>query len=495
LSLRKTAISGIGWTFANQFGIQIISFFVSVIMTRLLIPSEFGLIGMISVLVAIGTSLINSGLTHSLIRTSVPDQSDYSTVFYFNLAGSILVYCIIFFCSPLVAGFFSQPILVNIIRVYCLTFIINAFSEVQVTKLTKEMSFKIQMIVSIPSLILAGLLGILLAYKGFGVWSLVWMSVSQAVLNTIQLWIRTGWSPSLIFNMEKFKYHFHFGYKITLAGLLNTFFNNIYQVIIGRKFMPAQVGYYARADSLKQLPVANIAVALNKVTYSLFASIQHDDVRLKKAYKEIMQMVIFIVAPVLVFMGVLAEPLFRFLFTDKWLPAVPYFQILCIAGILYPVHEYNLNILNVKGRSDLLLYLEVIKKILIIVIIFITIKFGIIALIWGQAINSVFAFFINSHYSGKFIHYNSWQQVKDIFPLIFIAVFSGAIVWFIDYSVKMNNDLLRLLAGSTIGIIFYLSISALFKTEALLTMKELILSKTNDSILLKIIKDKFSIRG
>ncbi|HET7119391.1 MAG TPA: lipopolysaccharide biosynthesis protein, partial [Hanamia sp.] len=280
MSLRKTAISGMIWAFAQQFGTQAIGFFVSIIMARLLLPKEFGLIGMISVFIGIGNSLITSGLTQSLIRTSNANQEDYSTIFYFNLLGSIIIYLVLFFFAPLIAAFFSQPVLINIIRLYCLSFIITAFSEVQLTKLTKEMNFKLQMTITIPSLICSALLGIFLAFKGYGVWSLVWMSLFQSFLSTVQLWFQTGWSPSLVFNIEKFRYHFKFGYKITLSGLLNTIFNNIYQIIIGKFFVAADVGFYTRANSLKQLPVTNISSALNKVTYPLFASIQNDDLRL-----------------------------------------------------------------------------------------------------------------------------------------------------------------------------------------------------------------------
>lgn len=479
MSLRKTAISGLVWTFAQQFGTQGISFLVSIVMARLLLPEEFGLIGMISVFVAIGTSLMNSGLTQSLIRSEKPDQEDYSTVFYFNLMGSIVAYFLLFFSAPLIADFFNQPILVNIIRVYCFSFIINAFSAVQLTRLTKEMDFKTQMTVAIPSLIGSGLLGMFLAYKGYGVWSLVWMSLFQAFLNTVQLWWKTGWKPSFIFNVNKFKYHFRFGYKLTLSGLLDTIFTNIYQIIIGRYFIASQVGFYTRANSLKQLPITNISGALGKVTYPLFASIQNDDLRLKRIYKQIMQMVVFVVAPVLIIMGVLAEPLFRFLFTEKWLPAVPYFQILCLSGILYPINSYNLNILKVKGRSDLFLRLEIIKKILTTLIISFTIQFGIEGLIWGQLFTSIIVLFINTSYTGKFIHYKLIQQTKDILPIILLAGVAGVGVYGLDFIMKSNNyiDLVRLVLGGILGLALFGSIAWALRMSVLSNFIKIVLRK------------------
>lgn len=476
MSLKRNAISGIVWSFSQQFGTQIIQFLTSILLARLLLPAEFGLIGMISVFVAIGTSLMNSGLTQSLIRTENPDQEDFSTVFYFNLGASIIIYLALVMAAPFVANFFSEPLLVQIIRIYCLSFIINAFSAVQSTRLTKAMDFRTQMIVGIPSIIVSGIVGVILAYQGLGVWSLVWMSLCQAFLNALQLWWRTGWCPSLIFNLAKFKYHFKFGYKLTLSGLLDTIFNNIYQIIIGKFFVAAQVGFYTRSNSLKQLPVTNISGALNKVSYPLFAAIQNDDVRLKRAYEQIMTMVIFTVAPILTIMGVLAEPIFRLMFTEKWLPAVPYFQILCLAGILHPINSYNLNVLKVKGRSDLFLKLELVKKILIVITISITIQFGIIGLVWGQLFTSVLAFFINSYYTGKLINYNTWQQVKNIFPILTLAFLTGIIVFSCDFIMRRNEhyDLSRILLGGLIGLSAFGSIAWIARMNAIEYIKGLL---------------------
>lgn len=475
MSLKKTAASGIFWTFAQLFGTQCISFVVSIIMARLLSPKEFGLIAMISVFVAIGNTLIMGGLTQSLIRTENPDQEDYSTVFYFNLIGSVIVYLLIFLATPLIAGFYRQPILTSIVRVYCLSFIINAFSEIQLTRLTRAMDFKTQMMISLPSLIVSGISGTFIAYKGFGIWSLIWMALIQAFLNALQLWWKTRWHPSIVFNVEKFKHHFRFGYKYALAVLLNSVFSNIYLIVIGKFFVAAEVGYYSRADSLQQLPVNNISAALSKVTYPLFASIQKDDIRLKRVYKQIMQMVIFIIAPVLIIMAVLAEPLFRFLFTQKWLPAVPYFQILCLCGILYPIHSYNLSILSIKGRSDLVLKLEIIKRCMVVITIAITMKYGIIALAWGQVFYSIGAFFINTHYSGKFLRYNFIEQTKDILPLIILSGVAGLFVEVLDIWLKNNSfiDIYRLAIGSLAGGIIYIGIATLLNLEMLQELKSL----------------------
>lgn len=479
MSLRKQAISGMLWTFAQGFSTQGIGFIISVVLARLLLPAEFGIIGMIAIFMGIGGALVDSGLASSLIRTPEANQEDFSTVFYFNIVGSILMYFILYLTAPLIAKFFNQPILTNITRLYGITFIINAFSTIQLTRLTQMMDFKTQMKVSVPALIGGGALGIILAYMGFGVWSLVWMRLFQSFLNSLQLWIVSKWKPSFIFNIEKFKYHFHFGYKLLLSGLLDTVFTNSYTVIIGKLFVPAQLGFYTRANSVIQLPVQNISGALNKVTYPLFASIKDDNERLKKVYKQIMQMVTFLIAPILIIMGVLATPLFRFVFTEKWLPAVPYFQILCISGILYPFHVYNLNILNVKGRSDLFLRLEVIKKILLVITIIVSIQFGMYGLLWGIVISSALALFINAHYSGKFIHYNGFDQLKDVSPILLIGITAGILTLIAD-KIMVNFDtidLFRIILGGTVGVLSYWFISLTFKIQSIQDLKTIILKQ------------------
>lgn len=483
MSLKKQALSGVFWSAMQLVGTQGITFVVTLILARLLLPSEFGLIAMLSIFMGIGGLLINGGLTHSLIRTADADQEDYSTVFYFNLAGSVVIYGIIFLCAPLIASFYNQGLLTDLIRVYAITFIINAFGSVQTTRLTKIMDFKTQLKVSIPSLILGSLVGITMAYSGYGVWSLVGSAVVQSVAGTIQLWYWSNWIPSRSFSVSKFKYHFNFGVKLMLSGILNVIFTNVYTIVIGKFFAPAQVGYYSTANSLQMLPVGNISTIVTKVSYPLFASIQNDDIRLKSIYKRIMQMVIYLVTPTLVLMTVLAEPMFRFLFTEKWLPAVPYFQILFINGILYPIHSYNLQILNVKGRSDLYLKLEIFKKSLLVVVLVVSFQYGIFGILYGGVFTSIFAFFINTHYSGKFIGYSAWEQAKDLAPIFLLGLFVGLIVYGSDtlFFDAASHDFIRLLVGGTIGILLYVGISYTIKMRSFMELRTIILRKSIQS--------------
>ncbi|MFV8281349.1 lipopolysaccharide biosynthesis protein [Christiangramia marina] len=474
-NLKSQALLGLVWTFSQQFGTQLISFVVSIILARLLLPAEFGLIGMIAVFIHVGDALLKSGLSQSLIRNTNNEQDDYSTVFFFNLAASIILYLIIYLTAPLIADFYEQPVLAEIVRLYCLIFIISAFTAVQQTRMTIEMDFKKQTIISIPSIVLGGVTGISLAYLGFGVWSLVWNQLVTGFTRSIQFWIYSDWKPTLEFNVQKFKSHLNFGYKLTLSTLIQRIFASLYILVIGKFFSASQVGFYTRADTMKNLPVTNLTMALEKVTFPLFAKIQDDDEKLKRVYKRVIMMVVFIIAPLMLSLGVLAEPIFRFLFTEKWLPAVPYFQILCIAGIFYPLHIYNSNVFMVKGRSDILLKLTMIKQALLVIGVIVALPFGVISLMWSQVIVSIISFYIIGYYTGRMINYSAWKQTLDILPMLGISMVVAGGMYFLDSSLKNTSDVVRIIIGTTMSACLYLSLSYLLKFKSLLDLKDLTL--------------------
>lgn len=482
MSLRKKAAVSLGWTFAQQFGNRVVGFIISLVLARILLPEEFGLIGMIAVVVAIGNGLLEGGLTKSLIREQNSNNLDYSTVFFYQLITSVLIYLLVFWSAPLIASFYNEKILVDIIRIYCISFIIYAFSSVQRARLIKAMNFKTETIISFPATFFGGITGVVLALNGFGVWSLVWSTLSGAVLSSILLWYFSDWYPTFRFDTNSFKKHFNYGYKLSIADILNRIFNNIYLIVIGKYFSAAQVGFYTRAETMKQFPVSNINAALDKVTFPLLVGIQDDNLRLKKVFRKLMLAVTYVITPVLVLLAVIAEPVFRFLFTEKWLPAVPYFQILCVTGILYPLHSYNLTILNVKGRSDLFLKLEIFKKIIIVLTIVIALPFGIMALLYAQVVASIFALAINSFYTGKFIQYSGWQQMLDLLPVFILNVLCGVLVYFLDYEwFSEFTDIIRILTGSFMMLFIYWISSHLLKFESLLDLKKL-LSKRKQKI-------------
>lgn len=475
MSLKKQALSGMIWTFAQQFGSQLISFTVGIILARILLPSDFGTIAMFSVVTAVASSLVDGGMSSSLIRTQHADDRDLSTVFWFNVMMALVMYAIIFFTAPFIADFYKVEVLSPVIRVYSLTIIIGSFTAVQATRFTKDMNFKTLFKIQLPSLIIGGIAAVLMAYNGFGIWALVFYPIIQSVVSGIQLWMYSKWRPLFIFDCTKFKEHFNFGYKMTLSDVLNSLFKNIYTIVIGKLFTPTNLGFYNRADTLKQLPVSNLSAALNKVTFPLFAKIKDNDVKLKEVYQKLMKLVIFVIAPVLFLMMVVAEPMIRFLLTDKWLPAVPYLQVLALSGILHPIHSYNLNILKVKGRSDLFLKLEVWKKVLIVIVLLISFPFGLLGIVWGQVIASVLAFFINTHYTGKYLKYGSLQQIKDLLPIILLSSGIALLIYIADQWIFYKClDLPRLLILSVLYAGLYLGAVWIFKFKEISYLKELI---------------------
>ncbi|WP_336664167.1 lipopolysaccharide biosynthesis protein [Elizabethkingia meningoseptica] len=478
MELKKQATKSAFWAFIEQFSAQLIGFGVSLVLARLLMPEDFGTIALFGVVMNVSAVLINGGLTSSLVRTQNADDSDLSTVFWFNIVISFLIYIVIFTTAPQISNFYNKPILTELIRVYAIILIVDSFVSVQAMRFEKELDFKTTFRIKLPSLLIGGALGIVLAWQGFGVWSLVYSAIFKNVISTIQYWFYSDWRPSFIFNKIKFRYHFSFGIRITASALLDVVFSNLFTIIIGKKFSSVELGYYDRADGLKQLPINNIAATLNRVAFPLFAKISHDNERLKNVYQEMLKLVIFVIAPIIGIMIIEALPLIRFLLTEKWLPAVPYFQILSLAGLLYPIHAYNLNILNAKGRSDLFLKLEILKKLLVIIIILLMIPFGMYGLVWAQVILSVMALFINTFFTGKFLNYNIFQQLKDLFPSIAVATFIGLILWLFDKEILYSQkDLIRIIVLTTLYLIIYFGITYMLRFKELILIKNIILKK------------------
>lgn len=475
-------ISGFAWFFSFNVFQAVVNLLVSVVLARLMLPSEFGLVAEVTIFSAVGEVLLNGGMTNSLIRTENPDRADYSTVFFINLAVSLFLYGLLFFSAPFIAGFFHQPILTPVVRVYMLCLLAFAFSAVQSTRLVRAMRFKLLTMIHLPSLIASGIVGIVLAYMGWGVWSLVYMYLTRHFLFALQLWIRSGWTPTWTIDRVKLKHHFSFGYKLLLSTVLDRVYQNIYAVVIGRVFLPLQVGYYSRAYTLVQVPVQGVSDPLAAVTYPALSTMQNDNARLQASYRKLIQQTLFVIVPVLTMLIVTAEPLFRVLMTDKWLPAVPYFRILCVAGMLNTVNGYNLNILLVKGRSDLYLRLSVIEKALITVGVLSSFSFGIYTLLYFQLASSIVMFLINSSVGGRLIDYSGQRQVGDVYNIFLVALLSGAAAWVLNVYLSGQligrwEDMARIgLVGGCFALLF-LAICRALKVQAAVDMKELIIKR------------------
>lgn len=478
MSLKKQAISGVKWNFVQQFSVQIINFGVQVILARLLMPEMFGLIAMIIVFISIGQSLMDSGMTSSLIRTNNPSQLDYSTVFMTNMFMSVLIYISTYLLAPYIATFYNQNILIDIIRLFALTFIINALVAVHIAKLTKEMNFQLQMKLQIPSVIISGIVGVTLAYMGYGVWSLVWMNLTRSFLFALQAWFFINWKPSLLFDKERFKYHFNFGYKLTLAGLIDTIYNDAYRIVIGKFFNPAAVGYFNHAENMRLFPVNQISSVMGKVTYPFFSNINNDD-RLKRAYQLSVKLVTLVVTPLMLILIIVAEEGFLLMFGEKWLPSVPYFQILAIASIVRPLSTYNLNILKVKNRSDLFLRISIIKKVIGVIALVIGLQFGVMGLVISLTIVSLIWAVMNMIYCGRFIKYSMTEQLKDIVPITLIAIIAMLCSYLLKnyLSTFIDSRLFLISIVTTFYMLVYMPLVYLIDKKLLSIVRGLVINK------------------
>ena len=467
MSLKQKTIYGAAWSFAEALFLKGLSFVTMIFLARWLGPIDFGLMGMIAVFIGIGKSLVDSGMSSSLIRTKDADDADFTTVFYMNMAMSLLVYALMFYSAPYIALFYEQEVLVNIIRVYCLIFIISAFSAVQLAILNKEMRFKRMTLLNAPSIIIGVSVGLFLGYNNYGVWSIITMYMTTQIVLSVLLWITGSWKPSLNFSKEKLKYHYNFGYKIMLSGLLDVVFSNSYQIIIG-KFFPVQtLGHYERAKRFTQYPSQTITDIVGKVTYPMLAQLQDDTPRLSIIYRRLLRMAFFIIAPLMLGLAAIAEPLFDLILGSEWLPAVPYFQVLSLAAAFFPIHAFNVNVLKVYGRSDLFLKLEIIKKSLLTLALIIGFQFGVIGLVWGSVFTSVISLAINTYYSSKLIDYSSKRQFLDMLPILLLAGLTFLLMYYSMELFDEYSNIFKLFFASFVGVVFYILVHSFIKTSPL----------------------------
>lgn len=476
-SLKKKTMSGLVWSFSDLIASQGIQFIIQVILARLLLPKDFGIIGMITLFIAISNSVIDSGFSNALIREKKVSQEDYSTVFYFNLIMALIMYAVLFLLSDAISIFFKEPQLVFILRVLSLTLIINSFGLIQRTMLIKNIDFKTQTRISIISSIVSGILAIIFAYMGYGVWSLVIKILSMQFIQSLLLCLFNKWMPSFVFKIDSFKRLFGFGWKLLVSGIINTLYENLYFLIIGRRFSTLELGYYTNASKIRDTASQSITYSVQKVSYPVLSSIQGDNDKLKAAFKKIIKNSVFITFPMMIGLAAVANPLINLLFGDKWLPSIYYIQVLCFAGMLFPLHAINLNILQVKGRSDLFLGLEIVKKVIALTVIAIVMvfRFGIEGLLWASVLNSYVAYFINSYFSAELLDYSTKEQIKDIMPIVIVSILMGIIVY-LSGLFLLDNNVVKLIAEIIIGCLSYIGISKIVNIEELNTFNELLSS-------------------
>ena len=432
-SLKKKTVKGVGWSAIDNIAQHSVTFVVSIVLARLLTPDDYGLIGIIAIFTTVCTALINGGFTTALIRKKDATDDDYNTAFIVNLVVSLVLYAIIFLSSPLIANFFGREELLALTRVSSLGMIIGALALVQQTRLTKKIDFKSQTKITLIASVSSGIVGIVLAVLGFGVWSLVAQQLMSHCLRTVLLWFVNKWIPSLRFSSKSFHELFGFGWKMMVSSMIDTVWKELYQVVVGKFYSPATLGQYTRSKQFSKLFSSNLTSVIQRVTYPVLSNIQDDKERMVAAYRKIIKTTMFVTAISMFFVGAISEPLLYCLIGPKWHEAATYLPLICISGSLYPLHAINLNMLQVQGRSDLFLGLEIVKKAIAIGPLMVGAFIGIMPMLYTNVITSIIAFFLNSHYSGKFLGYSSWMQVKDVAPYYGIAALVALSVFFFKY--------------------------------------------------------------
>lgn len=475
-SLKSKTIHALFWSLLERFGQQGLQFVISIILARLLLPEEFGLIAMLTIFMAVGQLFLDSGFGLALIQKQDATYVDECSIFYFNSfvgGGAAGLLCL---AAPWIASFYNQPLLAPLTCAMSLNLIINAFGMVQSTLLTKQIDFKTQLKVSVIATVISGTIGVTMALNGFGVWALVAQYLSSNLFRTVLLWVFNNWRPSLVFSFDSLRGMFAFGSRLLASGLLNTVFENIYLVVIGKIFSPMALGFYSRAKGLQQMPTANISSIVSRVTFPVFSSMQGDKPRLKRGVRKALTMLVMVIFPMMAGLAIVAKSLVLLLLTEKWVPCVPYLQLLCVVGMLYPLHVINVNVLIAQGRSDLLLRLEILKKILIVIAIAISFRWGIIAMIYGQIATSGIAYFLNAYYTGKMLDYPITKQIQDLMPSIALAGIMGLGVYALKYA-PIVNQLALLSAQITTGIVLYVGLCYIFRISSFMEVIEMIKSE------------------
>ena len=456
-SLKNKTVKGVGWSFIDNLSSSGITFLVGLVLARLLTPSEYGIMAILTIFIAVSNSIVDSGFSNALIRKTDAKQVDYNTVFLFNLLVSGLLYVALFFAAPAISVFFKEPLLVEVMRVIGWVLVINALAIIPRTLFVKAVNFKTQTKVSLIASISSGVVGIGMAVAGMGVWSLVGQQLSRQLLNTLFLWIYCKWRPVWEFSLQSFKELFGFGSKLLLSGLLDTVFKEIYSLVIGRCYTSAQLGQYTRANQFNQIFSSNLTTVIQRVSYPVLSSIQDEPERLREAYRKVIKSTMLISFACMLGLAAVAKPLIILLIGEKWLPAVGFLQIICFSGMLYPLHAINLNILQVKGRSDLFLKLEIVKKIIAVGPLILGVLFSIEYMLWGSVCTPFIAYFLNSYYSANLINYPTKEQIKDILPTFIVSFLTAAAMWSLTLLSLSNWLLLPLqcLLGILLAILVY----------------------------------------
>ncbi len=461
---RGTVVRSLIWKFLERGGVQGVQFVLSIILARLVSPSDYGVIALILVFIQIANVFVQSGFNTALIQKKDADELDFSSIFYLSLFVAFICYVILFFTAPLIATFYKQPILISLIRVLAFTLFFGAVNSVQNAVVSRTMQFKRFFYSSMGSVIGSGVLGVILAYRGFGVWALVSQQLINGVLTCVILWFTVKWRPKLLFSLERVKSLFRFGWKLLVSALLDTVFRNIYSLVIGRIYNSSQLGYFNRGQQFPQVIASNLDGSIQSVMLPALSAHNDDRKAVKRMARRSISTSAYLLMPCMFGLVAVSEPLVKLLLTDKWLACVPFLRLACISYALYPIHTANLTAINAVGRSDIFLKLEIIKKIVTVINLLITIPLGIYAMAIGQVVSGFLATFINAYPNRKLLQYSYAEQWKDLLPSFLLSVFMGIIVYFISY---LNlATWLTLILQILCGVVIYVVGSKIIKIES-----------------------------
>ena len=452
------------WRFAERCGAQLVTFIVSIVLARILTPSDYGTIALVTVFTTILQVFIDSGLSTALIQKKDADDLDFSSVFYFNFVICIILYLIMFVSAPFIADFYKDSSLVSIVRVISLTLIISGVKGVQQSYVSRHMLFKRFFFSTLGGTIFSAVLGIIMAYAGFGVWAIVFQQLSNNAIDTLILWITVKWRPIKKFSWSRLKNLLSFGWKMLASSLLDTVYNNLRNMIIGKLYTSADLAFYNQGDKFPMLIVTNINTSIDSVLLPTMSNEQDNHVRVKDMTRRAIKISTYIMAPLMIGLAFCAKPIVQIVLTDKWLPCVPYLQIFCISYLFWPIHTANLNAIKAMGRSDLFLKLEVIKKIIGMILLVITMNISVMAMAYSLLISGLISQVINSWPNRYLLKYSYIDQIKDILPNIVMALIMGVFVYFINY---LNlSVLVSLMVQIILGGIIYLVLSIFTKNDS-----------------------------
>ena len=469
--LMSKTVTGVGWSAAEALSGQAANFVVSLVLARLLSPAEYGLIGIAMIFIVILSGFVDCGFSNALIRKKEVTDKDYNTMFVTNMVMSAIVFLILFFCAPWVANFFERPEVTSLLRVMALTVIIQSVSLVQNTILTKRIDFKTKTKATVIAAIVSGALGISAAFYGWGVWALAVQQISSQLVNTICLCFFNKWMPNFSFSVDSFRYMWGFGWKLMLSGFLDRTWNQLYQAVVGKCYTPATLGQYSRANMFAQFFSLNLTSIVQRVTFPALAEVQDEKERMVAAYRKIIKTTMFVTAICMISLGAISEPFIYCLIGDQWHQAATFLPLICIYLSLYPLHAINLNMLQIQGRSDIFLILEIIKKIIAIGPLCLGIFVNIYWMLWGSIVAGIISFFLNSYYTGKKLGYSSWQQLKDVAPSYAIAAVIAVSVYFFKFLPLSNFIILPI--QLVVGIVVFFAICETLKPEEYVELKRI----------------------